>query len=95
MSKVIELTEEEFQEHFLWGDSEEYDPVTDEKIIDRLRWAVVTSRIYRKVADGTLWKVVWDAPATEYQDGQDYNATMSEVVEVKEMVEVTKYVPKK
>lgn len=92
MGQIIRLTEDEFDD-FLWGDNKDYEAVAGKKIVDRRRWSVTMSRVYKKLSDGTFWELVWDEPATEQQDGQEYNAYMHEV-EPKE-VTIIQYVAKK
>lgn len=62
--------------------------VLDRELIDESRWSIRLRNVY-SCPDDSYFEVTWDEPATEEQEGQDYN-NVACLVEPRE-VTVTQY----
>lgn len=69
---------DEFQE-ILWGDHDDYQPVTDEQVFDTSRWSIYYNRVFKQKSTGKFFEAYWGRGATEMQDGQQHNWSLSEV----------------
>ena len=77
MTKVVYMSDDEALE-IIWGDSEEYDTVVEESIIDQSRWSTFHEAVFLKKSDRTFWKGTWETGSTEYQE-TDLNFIMTQV----------------
>lgn len=88
MNKPIWEDDGNFLEEVMWG--EDWEEVTEEKMVDQSRWNTYYSQVFKRKEDGTFWEFCWSQGSTEYQEC-DLDLTCEQV----EPVEITKveYVP--
>jgi len=77
MVKVAEVNEDEALE-IIWGDSEEYETIVEESIVDQSRWSTFYEAVFLKKSDKTFWRGSWETGSTEYPE-TDLNFTMTQV----------------
>lgn len=83
----MEITTKE-AETIYYGDSKEYESVNEETILDKGRWSITYSKVYKKIVDNTFWELTWIRGATETQDeGMEY-PELNEVVPVQKTITV-------
>lgn len=82
------MERQEFNE-IKWGDHEDYVTVTGEVIEEQSRWSVYKSCVLKQVSTGKFFEAYWGEGATEYQEGQDEDWSLTEVEPFE--VTVTKY----
>jgi hypothetical protein len=68
------------------GYDKNFDVIQTPKPVDTSRWAVWTVAVVQHKETGVFYKLTWDEPATEYQDGQDKNFNFREVKPVEKIV---------
>lgn len=69
---------DEFQE-ILWGDHDDYESVTEETIEDTSRWSIYYGQVFKQKSTGKFFYASWGSGATEMQDGQQHDWSLSEV----------------
>lgn len=91
VEKVNQLSAEERWEDVVpvWHKNPGLEFVVTRELIDEHRWYNILRNVF-KCEDGSYFEVTWDDPATEMQEGQDYNSRAC-LVEPQE-VTVTQYV---
>ena len=82
---ISKFTEEDW-EAIIYGDSENFKPVTEESIVDTDRWHNYFERVFQHKS-GRFVSVSWKVGATEYQEC-DLNPLGCEVRPVEKMVTV-------
>lgn len=69
------------------SDSDDYAPVTDQRIEEQSRWNTYYSRVYRRESDGTFWELRWSRGSTEYQDDGIEDRVLTQVERVQKWVD--------
>lgn len=82
------MTREEIFD-IIYGDDEDFESVSEEKIEDQSRWSIYKSLVFKQKSTGKFFWAYWGEGATEYQDGQEEYCSLTEVEPYE--VTVTRY----
>lgn len=86
MPKLI-MDEEEFGS-IIYEDHEDFESVTQNKIVDQRRWVTCFEQVFKRKSDNTYWRIEWERGSTESQDGCDPEYEGRQVTPVEKVITV-------